>query len=156
MELCRLDAELDDRERLKEVLTRLDGNSIRLNGYSEPARVRASEQKDNFPKRHDWDSYFRDARNMDEKKPGERPDTIHISNLPIRWFCPRHMENEENVKPSESIFRRIFEKFGSVRVVDIPICDLYRKDMKSHMTGMKTFSFDQELYFEGYAENAFE
>lgn len=149
LELTRLDAELDDRERMKPVLTRLDGNTIKLNGFSESARIRASEPKDNFPKRHDWDSYFRDARNMDEKKPGERPDTIHISNLPIRWFCPRHMENEEDVKPSESIFKRIFEKFGSVRVVDIPICDPYRKDMKSHMTGMKTFSFDQELYFEG-------
>lgn len=145
----RLDAEIEDRSQLKTVLSRLDGNSIKLSGYSESAKVRASEAKDNFPKRHDWDSYFRDARNMDEKKAGERPDTLHISNLPIRWFCPRHQENDENVKPSESIFRRIFEKFGQVRAVDIPICDPFRKDMKSHMTGMKTFSFDQDLYFEG-------
>lgn len=149
--MVRFDAELEERERMRSVIARLDGNTIRLPGYSEVARIRASEAKDNFPKRHDWDSYFRDARNMDEKKPGERPDTIHISNLPIRWFCPRHMEQEPNVKPSESIFKRIFEKFGSVRTVDIPICDPYRKDMKSHMTGMKTFSFDQDLYFEGYA-----
>lgn len=149
MELIRFDAELDDRERLKPVLSRLDGNTIKLSGFTENAKIRATEPKDDFPKRHDWDSYFRDARNMDEKKPGERPDTIHISNLPIRWFCPRHMENEDSVKPSENIFKRIFEKFGSVRAVDIPICDPYRKHMKSHMTGMKTFSFDQELYFEG-------
>lgn len=74
---------------------------------------------------------------------------VFLSNLPIRWFCARHLENEEIVKPSENIFKRIFEKFGDVRSVDIPICDPYRKDMKSHMTGMKTFSFDQELYFEG-------
>lgn len=151
LEVIRFDAELEERANLKSVIARLDGNTIKLSGYSESARIRASEAKDNFPKRHDWDSYFRDARNMDEKKPGERPDTIHISNLPIRWFCPRHLENEENVKPSESIFKRIFEKFGSVRMVDIPICDPFRKDMKSHMTGMKTFSFDQDLYFEGYA-----
>lgn len=149
LEIIRFDAELDDRERLKTVLTKLDGNSIKLSGFTEHAKVRASETRDDFPKRHDWDSYFRDARNMDEKKPGERPDTIHISSLPIRWFCPRHLENEDGVKPSENIFKRIFEKFGAVRVVDIPICDPYRKHMKSHMTGMKTFSFDQELYFEG-------
>lgn len=149
LEVIRLDAELEERGKMKSVISRLDGSTIKLSGYSESAKVRAAEAKDNFPKRHDWDSYFRDARNMDEKKAGERPDTIHISNLPMRWFCPRHQENDEVVRPSESIFKRIFEKFGDVRTVDIPICDPYRKDMKSHMTGMKTFSFDQELYFEG-------
>lgn len=147
--MIRFDAELEDRTRLKGAIARLDGNSIKLAGYSDAARVRASEAKDNFPKRHDWDSYFRDARNMDEKKPGERPDTIYFSNLPIRWFCPRHMESDDDVKPSENIFRRIFEKFGSVRAVDIPICDTFRKDMKSHMTGLKMYSFDQDVYFEG-------
>lgn len=134
---------------MRNVLSRLDGRTIKLASFSDPIKIRASETKDEFPTRHDWDSFFRDARNMDEMKPGERPDTIHITNLPIRWFCPRHMENEDGVKPSESIFKRIFEKFGEVRCVDIPICDPFRAKMKSHMTGMKTFSHDQELYFEG-------
>lgn len=134
---------------MKNVLNRLDGAPIKLSSFNETVKVKASIAKDAFPSRHDWDSFFRDARDMDEMKAGERPDTVHITNLPIRWFCPRHMENEDNVKPSESIFKRIFEKFGEVRFVDIPICDPYRKDMKAHITGMKTFSFDQELYFEG-------
>lgn len=82
-------------------------------------------------------------------KSGERPDTVHISNLPIKWFAPRHMINEESVKPSENIFKRIFEKFGDVKVVDIPICDPYRSQMKSHMSGMQTFTFENEMYFEG-------
>lgn len=149
LEVIRFDAEIEERLKLRNVLNRIDGGTMKLSGYTELAKVRASEEKNSFPKRHDWDSFFRDARDMDEKKAGERPDTIHISNLPIRWFCPRHQENDENVKPSESIFKRIFEKFGDVRMVDIPICDPYRKDMKSHITGMKTFSFDQNLYFEG-------
>ena len=110
--------------------------------------MRASEQKDEFPTRHDWDSYFRDASHMDEMKAGERPDTIHFTHLPIRWFCPRHAENENDVKPSESIFRRIFEKFGTVRCVDIPICDVYRNKMNSDINGMKTFSFEQDVLFE--------
>lgn len=122
---------------------------IKLANFTEHVRVRASEAKDDFPTRHDWDTFFRDARNMDEMKAGERPDTIHISNLPITWFCPRHMENAEHPKPSENIFKRIFEKFGEVRCVDIPICDPYRTKMKSHLTGAQTFSFDNEVYFEG-------
>lgn len=135
---------------MRNVLLRLDGRSLKLSSFSENVKVRASEAKDDYPSRHDWDAFYRDTRDMDEMKPGERPDTMHISNLPIRWFCPRHMENEDNAKPSENIFKRIFEKFGEVRTVDIPICDPYRSQMKSHMSGLKTFSFDDELCFEGY------
>lgn len=149
MEYLRLEAELDDRSKVKAVIGRLDGRSIRLSGYTEYVKVKAAEAKDDFPTKHDWDSFFRDAKNMDEMKAGERPDTIYISNLPIKWFAPRHMENESNVKPSENIFKRIFEKFGDVRSVDIPVCDPYRSQMKAHMSGMKTFSFENEMYFEG-------
>lgn len=150
LEVIRFDAEIEDRGQLRSVLDRLDGNTMKLPNFTDSARIRAAEAKDTFPKRYDWDSFFRDARDMDEKKSGERPDTIHISSIPIRWFCPRHQENDDVVKPSESIFKRIFEKFGEVRHVDIPICDPYRKEMKSHMSGMKTFSFDQDLYFEAW------
>ncbi|KAH8288935.1 hypothetical protein KR054_012442 [Drosophila jambulina] len=148
----RLEAELDDRKRLRLAIQRLDGVSLRITGFSESFRVRCTEAKDEFPTRHDWDSYFRDARNMDEMKAGERPDTIHLSHLPMRWFCPRHTEHEEQVKPSEGIFRRIFEKFGRVRAVDIPICDPYRKSMLSDISGMRTFSFEQDVLFEGYVQ----
>lgn len=149
IEFIRLEAELEEKSHLKQILGRLDGASIKLSGFSEGFRVRASEAKDDFPTRHDWDSFFRDARNMDEMKAGERPDTIYISNLPITWFCPRHQENADHPKPSENIFKRIFEKFGQVRNVDIPICDPYRNQMKSNMTGLKRFSFDNATAFEG-------
>ncbi|GAB0086659.1 uncharacterized protein DMENIID0001_007600 [Sergentomyia squamirostris] len=152
LEFIRLEAEVEDRAKLKNVVARIDGRQIKLANFSEHVRVRASEAKDDFPTRHDWDTFFRDARDMDEMKAGERPDTIHISNLPITWFCPRHMENADNPKPSESIFKRIFEKFGDVRCVDIPICDPYRPKMKTHLTGLKTFSFDNDVYFEGYVQ----
>lgn len=139
---------MDEKARLKNAISRLDGISLRINGFSEGFRVRASEAKCDFPTRHDWDSFFRDAKNMDEMKAGERPDTIYITNLPIKWFCPRHAENDDDVKPSESIFKRIFEKFGSVRCVDIPICDAFRNRMNDDINGMKTFKYDQDILFE--------
>ncbi|XP_052835567.1 A-kinase anchor protein 17A isoform X2 [Drosophila gunungcola] len=148
----RLEAELDERKRLRPAIERLDGISLRISGFSESFRVRCTEHKDEFPTRHDWDSYFRDARNMDEMKAGERPDTIHLSHLPMRWFCPRHSEHEEHVKPSESIFKRIFEKYGRVKMVDIPICDPYRKSMQADINGMRTFSFEQDVLFEAYVQ----
>jgi arginine/serine-rich splicing factor 17 len=148
----RFDGELDDRNKLKNVILRLDGRQIKLTGFTEYVKVRAVESKSEFPTRHDWDSFFRDAKNMDEMKAGERPDTVYLSNLPTRWVCPRHHENDDMVKPSESLFKRIFEKFGEVRCVDIPICDPYRDQMKGGLTGMKNFTFEEETYFEGYVQ----
>lgn len=144
LEFIRFEGELENSKEVNNVLARLDGRNIKLANFAEHLKVRSSLAKDSFPSRHSWDSYFRDARDMDEMKPGERPDTVHLSNLPIRWFCPRHQENDENVRPSESIFKRIFEKFGQVRAVDIPCCDPYRKEMKSQL---HTFSHDNEQYF---------
>ena len=153
IESIKFEGELDDRNKLKNVVARLDGRKVKLNGFSEYAQVKAMEMKCEFATRHDWDSFFRDAKNMDEMKAGERPDTLFLSNLPIKWFCPRHQENVEGVKPSESLFKRIFEKFGEVRAVDIPICDPYRNQMKAALTGLKNFSFDNDMYFEGWVEN---
>ena len=36
--------------------------------------------------RADWDEFFRDNVDMNEMKAGERPDTIHLENLPVKWF----------------------------------------------------------------------
>jgi len=149
LESLKFEAELDNRNALKTVIARLDGRQVKLTGFVDYIKIKSSEMKCDFPTRHDWDSFFRDAKNMDEMKAGERPDTIYLSGLPIKWFCPRHQENEEKVKPSEVLFKRIFEKFGDVRSVDIPICDPYRPQMKNHMTGLRHFSFDNDMYFEG-------
>ncbi|XP_044739604.1 A-kinase anchor protein 17A [Chrysoperla carnea] len=155
IEFIRFEAEIEDRAKLKRVIEHLSESTIKLKGYSENLKVRAVETKLDFPSRHSWDSYFRDATNMDEMKPGERPDTVHISNLPIKWFLSKHATkrlDDESSKPSENLLHRIFSKFGDIRFVDIPICDPYRSKMKAHMSGMQTFSFDQELFFEGYVQ----
>lgn len=131
------------------MLQQLDGRNIRLASFKDLLKVRATAAKDTFPSRTEWDAFFRDARDSDDKAPGQRPDTVRLANLPIRWFRPRHQENDEAARPSESIFKRIFEKYGNVRTVDIPVCDPYRKHMKSHIAGVKTMAYDQEVFFEG-------
>lgn len=135
------------------VLQQLDGRNIKLANFKELLKVRASAARDTFPSRTDWDAFFRDARDSDDKAPGLRPDTVYLSNLPIRWFRPRHQENDEAARPSESIFKRIFEKFGNVRTVDIPLCDPYRKHMKSYISGVKATAQDQDEFFEGYVSS---
>lgn len=151
-ELIRFEAELDNKKKVDRVLSKLDNKTIKLKDFKDLFKVKAAQAKLDFPTRHMWDSYFRDARDMDEMKPGERPDTIYLSYLPIKWFAAHHLLDEDDLKPSEKIFFRVFEKFGNIRNVDIPICDLYRSKMKAHIAGVKTHSFDDKTYFEGYVQ----
>ncbi|XP_038221986.1 A-kinase anchor protein 17A isoform X2 [Zerene cesonia] len=150
-EVIRFDAELENRPKLERVLSRLEDRIIQLNDYPDPLKVRVCEAKSDFPSRHAWDSFFRDASDMDEMKPGERPDTIHIANLPIPWFVHDRDRNEDAV-PSESLLKKIFEKYGAIRQVDIPIADPYRMQMKEAMRGISTPAQDSALYFEAYVQ----
>lgn len=93
-------------------------------------QVRAAEAKVNFPSRHDWDSYFRDAKNMNEMRPGERPDTVHLKDLPTIWFAAKSSDvNNKELKPCEAIVRKVFQTFGEIRCLDIPMLDPYRKEV---------------------------
>lgn len=107
-----------DRSRLATVLSRLCDRRIKFPGISQHLTVRAIETKPDFPSRHDWDSYFHHSKDMDELKPGERPDTLHIENLPLEWLT----EPGEKY-PNENILKRIFKGFGEVTRVDLPASD---------------------------------
>lgn len=120
----RFDAELSDRSRLSTVLSRLCDRRIKFPGVSHLLTVRAVETKPDFPTRHDWDSYFRDSKDMNELKPGERPDTLHIENIPLDWLT----EPGEKY-PSENILKRIFNEFGEVARVDLPAADPSRDNL---------------------------
>lgn len=62
------------------------GKTMKVTGFKEALKIRCAESKLIFPSKYDWDSYFRDAKNMNEMKAGERPDTIHFQNLPSKWL----------------------------------------------------------------------
>lgn len=100
------------------VLSRLCDRRIKIPGVSQLLTVHAIETKPDFPTRHDWDSFFRDRKDMDEMKPGERPDTIHIENIPLEWLTEL---NEKH--PSENSLKKMFNKFGEVARVDLPAAD---------------------------------
>lgn len=75
-------------------------------------QVRAVENKMDFPTKHDWDSFFRDAKDMNETLPGERPDTIHLEGLPCRWFSQKDSLYPD--RPSEEVLIIVFQTFGKV------------------------------------------
>ena len=103
--------------------------------------------------RSDWDSFFRENKEMNEMKPGERPDTIHIENLPCKWFVNyQDKSGLAHDKPSDYVLKKAFSTFGDIKVVDIPMLDPYRHKMKKSVSGLKTFSFGQDLVFEAYIQ----
>lgn len=147
MDFIRFEGEVENKSMVRSFLACLDGKTIKLSGFSDILKVRAAEFKIDFPTRHDWDSFFRDAKDMNETLPGERPDTIHLEGLPCKWFARKESGSE---KPSEEVLVRVFEKFGEIRNVDIPMLDPYREEMTGR--NFHTFSFGGHLNFEAYVQ----
>ena len=148
LEFIRFEGEIENKNLIKTLISRLDGKTIKLSGFPDTLKVRAAETKLNFPSRYDWDSYFRDAKHMNEMKPGERPDTIHFKDLPSRWFANK--KDQDKDKPSEYILKKVFESFGDIRCVDIPMLDPYRKETATG--AIQTFNFGQDLTFEAFVQ----
>uniref|UniRef100_J3S4J9 A-kinase anchor protein 17A-like n=1 Tax=Crotalus adamanteus TaxID=8729 RepID=J3S4J9_CROAD len=147
MDFIRFEGEVENKCLVKSFLACLDGKTIKLSGFSDILKVRAAEYKIDFPTRHDWDSFFRDAKDMNETLPGERPDTIHLEGLPCKWFALKDSGSE---KPSEEALIKVFSKFGEIRNVDIPMLDPYREEMTGR--NFHTFSFGGHLNFEAYVQ----
>ncbi|KMQ96883.1 splicing arginine serine-rich 17a [Lasius niger] len=137
---------LPDRCRLLKVLARLKSQCLNLVGFPNVLKVLAFEAKDDFPTRHSWDSYFRDAKHMNELKAGERPDTIHITGLPVKWF----VEDGATV-PSESLIREIFKKWGTLKKIDVPVADPYRSRMRLG-NNIHKFSYEDGIFFDAYIQ----
>ena len=153
LEFLRFEGEIENKAMLQTVIARLDAKTIKLSGFPDLLKVRAAEAKCSFPTRHDWDSYFRDAKNMNEMKPGERPDTIHIKDAPSRWFANKKAHDKS--LPKEYILKKVFENFGEIRCVDIPMLDPYRKEMTATnpaIGSMQTFTYGQDLVFEAFVQ----
>ncbi|XP_021164996.2 A-kinase anchor protein 17A isoform X1 [Fundulus heteroclitus] len=148
LDYIRFEGEVENKTVVKSLLTRLDGKTIKLSGFTDVLKVRAVENKVDFPTRHDWDSFFRDAKDMTETLPGERPDTIHLEGLPCRWFSLKDSQFPD--RPSEEVLIAVFQAFGKVRHVDIPMLDPYREEMLDK--NFSTFSFGGHLNFEAYVQ----
>ncbi|CAB3402766.1 unnamed protein product [Caenorhabditis bovis] len=142
------EAELLSIGIMKKAMSILDTFAMKVSGFAEPLRVKTKEAKQDFPSRHDWDLWFMKNK-MDETKPGERPDTIYLAKVPVKWF------NEgKGDLPSEKMLKEAFEVFGPIRTVDIPICDPLRLEMSSKISGIqqKGFGLGQDIFFEAYVQ----
>ncbi|XP_001639137.2 A-kinase anchor protein 17A [Nematostella vectensis] len=148
LEMIRFEAETETKGVLSKFIDKLDGNVIKLGGFADPLKVRAKETKLKFPTMHEWDSFFRDAKELNECKPGERPDTITIKGLPSKWFATQ----QSGDKPCENTVISVFQHFGKIRCIDIPILDSYRQQITNNKSEFQTFYFGSHLHFDVYIQ----
>lgn len=149
LEKIRFEAEVDTKSLLTKIVSKLEGNMIKLSGLAEPLKVRAFESKIKYPVKHDWESFFRDAKNLNEWKPGERPDTVHLKGLPSKWFS----DELSGSKPSKEAIVSVFERYGKIRCLDVPSLDPYRTRItRKHQPNFQTFCFGSDLHFEVYIQ----
>ena len=148
LEFIRFEGEVESRRSLKSLLGQLDNRTIKLPGFTEMLRVRAAEARVPFPTRHDWDSFFRDDHTMNEMRPGERPDTVHLQMLPVRWFA-----NSVSGRVDEALVRRVFAQWGDIRCIDVPVLDRLRRKMRAGVSGMhNTFGSKEDATFEAFVQ----
>lgn len=149
-EFVVFEGEVETKSKVDRVISKLDNKMIKLKDFSDLMRIRIGKWKSDFPTQQVWDDFFQNTKDMNEMKPGERPDTIHLTNLPTKWFTT-HL-SKKDLLPSEKVFHKTFEKFGSIRNVDIPICDSYRKKMNDQISGIKNYFLENTDFFEAYVQ----
>ncbi|CAD5118329.1 DgyrCDS7042 [Dimorphilus gyrociliatus] len=145
----QFEGEVNNKSLVRILISRMDGSCLKLNSLMEPVTIRVTEAKISFPLKNEWDSYFKDSKNMNEMKAGERPDTIHIKNLPISWFADI---SENDGKPCEKIVMECFNSFGSIRVIDIPILDKYRCKMQTSSAKRTARLLENPILFEVFIQ----
>ena len=148
LEFIRFEGETDTKALVNKFVTKLDGKFIKLSGFSDPLKVRTVQASVKFPTRHEWEDFFKDKEDLSESNPGERPDTIIIKGLPSKWFS----DEDSGHKPSEKVLTSVFERFGKVRTIDIPILDPYRQKISKNSREFQTFYFGSHLHFDAYIQ----
>ncbi|XP_062513892.1 A-kinase anchor protein 17A-like [Corticium candelabrum] len=116
-QLLYFEGEMSSLKMLRKAVLVLNKKTIKLSGFTELLRIQASEVDLSYPGKKDWESYFRERgiSSYDDGLPGERPDTVRLRGLPSKWLST----DDSNSKPSIDVVRRVFEKFGSLRNVEV-------------------------------------
>ena len=121
LDFIRFEGEVANKPVMEDIISRIDAKHMKLSGFTEPFKIKCGPARSSYPTKNEWNSFFRDAADMDETKPGERPDSVHILNLPCKFF-----NIGDSIRPSEGILKRVFGKFGDIRQIDVPVLDPYR------------------------------
>ena len=151
-EVIRFEGELDSVRALKKVVLMINGRTIKLKGFSDPLKIKAAIAADDAPSKQQWEDYFigKGIETFDDGKPGERPDTVHVKGLPVKWFASKTSEG----KPCTRLITQAFQKFGKVRQVGFynPSGNVSSKDFSSFgpKSGPEVLNFETYVQYDKY------
>ena len=149
-ELIRFEGEFKSKRALRKCILLLNGKSLKLKGFSDPLKMKAHESDPACPKKQDWEDYFVDkgVECFDEGRPGERPDTVHVQGLPIRWF----VSTTSGDKPCPHMVTQAFQKFGKVRQVAFTesMQGAAHKTFSSFGPGAEHLNFEAYIQYDRY------
>ncbi|XP_066213492.1 A-kinase anchor protein 17B-like [Saccopteryx leptura] len=134
-DFIRFEGEAETQSLVQILKAKLHGKIVRLSGLKTDLKIVATDAQgelEHFPKEEELPS---------SDGTDERPDSIHFKGLPCKWFAPKGSSGE---KPCEEILRVVFETFGKIKNVDIPMLDPYREVMTGgsfgcFSSGLQTF-----------------
>ena len=134
----RFEGEVSSKVVMDLVVSKLNRIELKMRGFTDVLKVKCAPLKIGSSK-YEWETYFRDNPKMDEKKAGYRPDTIHITNLPVKWFG--------GDRPKTDILLEVFGSFGEIRRFHVPLLDEMEMSMSN---SFKKFSHSESLVFDAF------
>ena len=154
-EMIQFEGELDSVRNLRKIVLLLHGKSMKLSGFSELLKLKAKQLQSPQPTKAEWEEYFqsRGVSTFEDGRPGERPDTVKIAGLPVKWFVSKTSEG----RPCHKVLLQAFQKFGPVAQVGIydptAAAALGRKEesFSSFGPGTRLFYFEAYVQYEKYS-----
>ncbi|XP_039344482.1 A-kinase anchor protein 17B isoform X2 [Mauremys reevesii] len=149
-DFIRFEGEAETKRLILTLKEKLHGKVIKLNGFKDDLKVMATEAHADLPTPQEWASYLnkREITNEDlTEQTADIPDCIYFEGLPCKWFALKGSNSE---KPSEDVLRVVFESFGKIKNIDIPMLDPYREEMVGG--NLNNFLFGGLQTFEAFVQ----
>ncbi|XP_059766446.1 A-kinase anchor protein 17B-like [Balaenoptera ricei] len=148
-DFIRFEGEAETLSLVQILKAKLHGKIIKLSGLKTDLRVVATDAQgewEHFPKEKGVPL----GDGSEEQDHDKSPDSIYFEGLPCKWFAPKGSNGE---KPCEEILRVVFESFGKIKNVDIPMLDPYREVMTGGSFGGFSFGLQTFEAFIQYQES---
>ncbi|XP_048191280.1 A-kinase anchor protein 17B-like [Perognathus longimembris pacificus] len=148
-DFIRFEGEAETRSLIQILKAKLHGKIIKLNGLKTDLKVVATDAQG------EWEHFSKETEasvsdGAEEQDHDKSPDSIYFEGLPCKWFAPKGSSGE---KPCEEILRVVFESFGKIKNVDIPMLDPYREVMTGDSFGGFSFGLQTFEAFIQYQES---
>nr|XP_020669524.1 A-kinase anchor protein 17B isoform X1 [Pogona vitticeps]XP_020669526.1 A-kinase anchor protein 17B isoform X1 [Pogona vitticeps]XP_020669527.1 A-kinase anchor protein 17B isoform X1 [Pogona vitticeps] len=125
----RFEGEAETKRLICSLKEKLHGKMIKLNGFKDDLQVVATEVLPDFATPRELETNLNGREMLEEDSTEQRkdvPDCLHLEGLPCKWFALKGSDSET---PSEDVLREVFESFGKIKNIDIPMLDPYREEM---------------------------